>query len=156
MFLRSSMFPSSGGQKATRSIVNRFTQAAWTPISITSNAAGGAISANSGAMTADTLKTLLSVSGVGTRVSHLSFRTADSTSRTIRVQITVDGIVVCNSTSSAITVGSDGGFWAGSRSNGDPPFIPEITSNSTLLIEYASSLTETDKIIAEYIYNTEA
>ena len=109
MFLRSSMFPSSGGQKATRSIVNRFTQAAWGSYSISAGTLRGTIAALSGSMTAATLKTLLNISGTGVNMPQLTFRANDATSRTIRVKITVDGIVVCDSTSAAITTGSNGG-----------------------------------------------
>ena len=156
MFLRSSMFPSAGAQKATKSMVNRFAQAAWPSQSVATLVTNGAVSALSGAMTATTLKTLLSVSGVGCRVGLLTFRTNDATARTIRVKITVDGTVICDATSARITVAGEGGAFSGVRAAASPFILPMIKSNSTLLIEFASSLTETDKITAEYIYNTEA
>ncbi len=158
MFLRSSMFPTAGAAKATKSSVNKFTQASWAAVTIGSATGRGGIAALSGSMTAATLKTLLNISGTGVNLTQLTFRTNDVTSRTIRVKITVDGTVICDSTSTAITTVDNGGCWAGSITFASNPSmaVPAIRSNSTLLVEYASSVTETDKITAEYIYNTEA
>jgi len=158
MFLRSVMFPSAGAAKATRTIVNAFTQASWTGRPITTAANQGAISALSGSMTAATLKTLLNISGSSVNMTQLTFRTADATARTIRVKITIDGFVASDATSSSISASNTGCAIAGSTapSSGHSVITPPIKANSTLLIEYASSLTETDKITAEYDYNTEA
>jgi len=156
MFLRSAMFPTAGAAKATKSLVNRFAQASWPPQAISTLAASGAVSALSGSMTSATLKTLLSISGVGGRVTQLTFRTADATARTIRVKIVVDGTTVCDATSTSITTINEGGVFAGQRSGTTVLILPPIVWNSTIVIEYASSVTETDKITAEYIYNTES
>jgi hypothetical protein len=68
----------------------------------------------------------------------------------------VDGTVICDSTSASISTSGSGGLWAGIRSTSSPNAPITITSNSSLLIEYASSLSETDKITSEYFYNTES
>lgn len=156
MILRSSMFPSStGATKSTRSIVNPYSQAGWNSITVNS-LTGWTISTLSGAMTTNTLKTILSISGVGGQVSLFTFRCNDATARTIRVKITVDGIVVCDSTSASISASGNGGFLAGTYSSSSSIILPPIFWKSTLLIEMASSLTETDKFTIEKIYNTEA
>ena len=155
MFLRSAMFPSAGAAKATKSLVSAYTQASWAGTTI-STQVPPCISTLSGAMTAGTLKTLLSISGVGVKLFHLTFRTNDVTARTIRVKITVDGTVICDATSASISTSGYGGVWAGMRSTSSPNAPIIMTSNSTLLIEYASSLSETDKITAEYFYITES
>lgn len=159
MFLRSAMFPSSGtAAKSTKSIVNKFSQASWAGVLLyTGYPNGGIITATSGSMTAATLKTLLSVSGASGQMTYLSVRTADATSRTIRVKITVDGIVACDATSASISAANTGGVWTGASTSALPAnLLPPIFWKSTLLIEYASSLTETDKLIVEYAYNTES
>jgi len=155
MFLRSAMFPTAGAAKATKSLVHAYSQSSWAAAAISAQVPP-CISALSGAMTAGTLKTLLSISGVGVRLFHLTFRTNDATARTIRVKITVDGTVICDATSASISTSGNGGLWAGFRSTSTPNAPITITSNSVLLIEYASSVTETDKITAEYFYNTES
>lgn len=157
MFLRSAMYPSStSAAKSTKSIVNAFTQASWTSQAISNLTNSGVISALSGAMTANTLKTLLSVSGSSGQLTQLTFRTNDVTARTIRVKITVDGIVACDSTSASISTSGNGGVWSGTKSTATYFVLPPIFWKSTLVIEYASSLSETDKITAEYVYNTES
>ena len=142
------------GRAATKSLVHAYTQTSWASASIVTQAP--CIATLSGAMTANTLKTLLSISGVGAQLLHLTFRTNDATARTIRVKITVDGTVICDSTSASISTSGSGGLWAGIRSTSSPNAPITITSNSSLLIEYASSLSETDKITSEYFYNTES
>jgi len=158
MFLRTAMFPTAGSQKATKSIVNKWSTAGYTAVTVANGATNGAIATLSGSMTAATLKTLLSVSGVGCRVRYLTFRSNDATARTVRVKITVDGTSVYDFTSASFSVSGNGVFLAGhvSVSSTTTIMLPDIISNSTMLIEYASSLTETDKITADYIYNTEA
>jgi len=158
MFLRTAMFPSAGSAKATRTIVNAFAQASWTGRPISPGVNNGAIASLSGSMTAATLKTLLNISGSSVNLTQLTFRTADATARTIQVKITIDGFVACNATSASISAANTGCVISGSAAPnaGDAIILPPIKANSTLLIEYASSLTETDKITAEYAYNTEA
>lgn len=159
MILRTSMFPgASGSLTSTISIVNSFSKAAWTSVPIDSAVNYGSVLVSSGGTTANTLKQLLSISGSGVTMSQLSFRVADATSRTMRVKITVDGIVAFDYTSASITTSGGGCCLAGTaRISPSAPvmLIPPIKAKSTLLIEYASSLTETDKIIAEYVYNLE-
>ena len=157
MFLRSAMYPSStSAAKSTKSIVNAFTQASWTARGIGQLMSNGTIATLSGAMTAATLKTLLSISGSSGQMTQLTLRANDATARTIRIKITVDGIVACDSTSASISIINNGGIWSGTQTTSSPFVLPPIFWKSTLVIEYASSLSETDKITAEYVYNTES
>lgn len=109
----------------------------------------------SGAMTAGVLKTVLSVSGKG-KLPLLAVKFIDGTSRTVRVKITIDGGVAFDYTSAAIA--SAGDFVVIIGNVGASSYVQEalpITWNSSLLIELADSLTETDKLGAYYKYHLE-
>ena len=116
----------------------------------------GATAALSGAMTADVLKTALSVIGRG-RLNWTAVYTNDVTARTLRMKITVDGSVIRDYTSASIStagtgfVGVGGGYYSGAT--GPRAFYQPIRFSESLLIEIASSVTETDK--ATFAYNYE-
>lgn len=116
----------------------------------------GANSALSGAMTAATLKTALSITGRG-RLNWTAVYTNDVTARTLRMKITVDGSVIRDYTSASIStvdtgfVGVGGGYYNGTT--GPRAFYQPIRFSESLLIEIASSVTETDK--ATFAYNYE-
>jgi hypothetical protein len=153
MFLRSSMFPSAGQRKATRALFNKYAIAGTAGAGITT--LGQSISTLSGVMTGATLKTFLNVSGIGGEMPILSVRTNDATARTIRVKITVDGIAY-DITSASLSSSGSGVVLAGPVNASNPLITPSIKWNSTFVVEIASSLTETDKLTIEWIYNTEA
>lgn len=98
----------------------------------------------SGALTAATLKTVVSHTGRG-RVNSLVVYAKDSTSRTMRCKVTVDGVVVFDATSSAVTGAGFGMIVIGGAITNSVEFQP-IDYQESLLIEIASSLTETDKV----------
>lgn len=111
----------------------------------------------SGAMTANALKTILSIGGRG-KMPMFGVKSIDSTSRTVRIKITADGVVVFDYTSAALASGGevaviigDVGITTGSTVAESLP----ITWNASLLIECASSLTETDKFGFYYKYQLE-
>jgi hypothetical protein len=137
-----------GGSGRVTALHNNF---AWvSPNSIQRNFPQ--LTANSGACTANTLKTILSVSGSRVRLNYLQFNTNDSTSRTNRVRITIDGAVVFDST--ATSAGSITYVAVGQIIGGTPAsalFHP-VDANNSLLIEYSSSVTETDKASFAYAY----
>lgn len=142
----SSIFQFMGGARATKSIVNAFSTSGWTPTAVS---APGSRLLLSGATTASTLKTLLTVAGAGS-VSSLALSTTDPTTRTLRLRITVDGVVAFDSTSIAAGSGGVGclvgaGLVGSSAALGEP--IRFLTS---LVVEVASSVTETDKLQLAY------
>jgi hypothetical protein len=105
----------------------------------------------SGALTANTLATLLSVTGGGV-VELLGAYCADATSRTIRVKIVIDGITAFDATSAAIAAGNQGIMCIGS---GGTTIVPSfVPFKSSLLVQVASSLSETDKIFTGIRYWT--
>lgn len=143
------------GVGVTTAIVN-FHSSGGTATSsdISPSASNGAREILSGAVTANTLATLLSITGRG-RVPLLTAYTKDATSRTVRLVVEVDGVTAFDATSSAITTPTCGIFAAGNRgastgvlSQGDP-----IVFARTLVVKVASSLTETDKVAIGYIVN---
>jgi hypothetical protein len=111
----------------------------------------------SGALTANTFATIaaLNISGSG-EVPMLACYSKDATSRTLRMRVTVDGVVVFNPAASAAITAANAGLYAAgeykqvSPSNWFGPSLP-IRFSSSLLVEVASSLTETDKVAVGYI-----
>lgn len=113
----------------------------------------------SGACTANTLKTILSVTGRGA-ISKLFLASMDTTSRTHRIKITIDGTVVYDSTSAANSTQDvapiiGNACYSSYTANivMDMDEFP-LFFDSSLLVEYATSLTETDKTRIGYIYYT--
>ena len=154
MFLRSNMFPAStGALKSTKTIVNKFGISGTAGAAIYSDAM--AISTLSGAMTLNTLKSFLSISGSGGSMPCLTVITNDATARTIRVKVTIDGVAY-DFTSATISTSGNGVVLAGRTDATLASRTPPIVWKSTLVIEVASSVTETDKLTLEWIYNTEA
>lgn len=113
----------------------------------------------SGDCTANTLKTILSVTGKGA-ISKLFLSARDTTSRTHRIKITIDGTVIYDSTSAANStqdvapvIGNASYSHYGSNMVMDMDEFP-LFFDYSLLVEYATSLTETDKTLIGYIYYT--
>lgn len=112
---------------------------------------GPAIDTLVGACTANTFKNILSITGKG-RLNALKFNAADATARTNTIKITIDGVVVFNNgqattgTQHYAAIGS-----AHSGTTGNLIFQP-VDFNTSLLVEYKSSLTETDKATVSYNY----
>jgi hypothetical protein len=143
-----SVYPIAGLKVSTASIVSAFSTSGYTTITI-DPAQPYAKADLSGGVTANILKTYFSDTGAGV-ISSLAVKVNDATSRTIRVKVTVDGspTPVFDSTSAASSVNVRGLIVCGSgsfSSAGIVPEIPPIYYKSSILIEFASSLTETDK-----------
>jgi hypothetical protein len=138
-----------GGQRATRSITNGWSTSGWAGLA---NAAVlGGRSLDSGSTTANTLKTIFSATGGGV-IHGLIARSNNATSRTIRARLTLDGVVVFDSTSAAIASANAGGIVVGGWSSASGLHAPTVAVfASTATFEIASSLTETDGIQTQYI-----
>lgn len=147
-----SQFFGSGGLKPTANYGR-----ALPVVAANAGAVQQAYSVLSGACTANTLKTILSVSGKGA-LAWLGASNVDATSRTLSIKITIDGVVVYDATSAAIASNSSvalaHGAICASVSTGGTPNIVEgapLFYNSSLLIEFATSITETDLTRIGYI-----
>ena len=143
-----------GGARTPKVIVNKYSAGGVTAQASEINSSS-AVALVSGALTANTLKTILSITGAGS-LNFLSLVTVDTTSRTVRLKLTLDGVVAFNATSAAITVAGNGLLAVGSgTSTSQGPYAVEATHfNVSCLVEIASSLTETDKVTTYYTYRT--
>jgi len=106
----------------------------------------------SGALTANTYKSVLSVTGSGC-ITFAGVNREDTTSRLVGIKLTIDGVIVFQSVSSAF--GSDsygiyavgaGGYFNGSVDYAKP--ASPVYFNSSFSVEVSSSITETDKVSA--------
>ena len=139
---------SGGGSRPPKVIINAYSTNGFTPLAVS---AAGAKAILSGAVTAGTLKTILSLTGQGA-IDFLSFSAFDITSRTVRCKVTIDGVIVFDSTGSALT-SANGGVVFGSIVNGYAS-LNTVNYNSSVLVEIASSLSENDKVGIYVIYKT--
>jgi hypothetical protein len=144
----------SGGANVPKALINAFSAggrkaqitnlAGETPVKVVAT----------GALTAGVLSTVLSLTGKGS-VCFLGCVGADTTSRTHRLKVTIDGVVVFDATSSACTATYQGVTiigHAGPTSN-DFSYL-DTAYNQSFLVEYASSLTETAMTNIGYLYRT--
>lgn len=149
---------SGGGNRPPKTIINGFNVAAVAPggMTLSGNAVRPLKLVLSGAMTAGVLKTALSLTGSGV-INWLSLSGSDATTRTLRMKITIDGIVVFDpGVTASTTTGTIlpiGTYAEGSTSFPLIGFQP-TNFNSSILVEIASSLTETDKMTFGYNYIT--
>lgn len=139
---------------ATTSINTRFSAAGHSLLPVASAALAGAISSLSGSMTANTLSTVLNITNTAGVISQFTARTVDATSRTMRIVITVDGVVVHDQTSANNTTTGRGVCLAGNIDMSITASVPPIVFLSSCKIEAESSLTEAGKFNYEYIYQT--
>lgn len=137
------------GASSFRTVVNatpNVLQAAWAPVK----------TVLSGTTVAGVLKTVLSLSGSGV-FSFLAVENADTTSRTHRIKITLDGVVIFDATTGAVTSVSNDYLVVGVMTNVAASTHSVITFeplsfNSSLLIEYACSLSESNGTYIGYRY----
>lgn len=143
----------SGGVKTPKVIVNKYSVAGVTPVVF--NGVSSAKQVLSGALTANTLATALSITGAG-ELNIVGVAAVDATSRTLRLKVTLDGTSAfdCTSASNAIAdraIVAIGTVAAGSTI----PWVPQkVQFKSSCLVEIASSLTETDKLYIWLQYAT--
>ena len=142
-----------GANNTTRQIVNADAIAGFTPFNgdIDATSTGRSKEVLSGALTANTLATVLSLTGPG-EVPLLTSYTKDATVRTVRTVVIVDGVTVFDFTSASIGVANRGAIVAGQVAGsfyvaqGHP-----IRFSVSLVVQQASNLTETDKLALAYI-----
>ncbi len=147
-----------GANNTTRQIVNADAIAGFTPfngdIAAASTVRGKEVL--SGALTANTLATVLSLTGPG-EVPLLTSYTKDATARTVRTVVIVDGVTVFDFTSASISAGHRGAIVAGQLAGvagGATYYITQgnpIRFSVSLVVQQASNLTETDKLALAYI-----
>lgn len=139
-----------GGALATKKIINAYSVAGWLAQAVSAIDYGAKV-VSSGALTANTLSTVFSKTDGPCEFHALYFTTVDATARTMRVKITIDGVVVFDYTSGSISSSGYGMVAAGFVSSIVNVFHGSIRSSSSLIIEIASDRTETDKFQMGYI-----
>jgi hypothetical protein len=143
------------GGAPTTSIVNAVSGGGvTTTVAIQASTSSNTKAVLSGALTANTLATALSVTGGG-EVPFLSAYAIDATARTIRCVVTVDGVSVFDATSASISTTNHGLLvmgWVGASSALGNSGAP-LRFNASLLVQIASDLTETDKVAIAYTLN---
>lgn len=141
------------GQRPTRSVVHG--TSTGSPAGQGALYTASAREVLSGALTAATLKTLLTISGAG-ELFHLMAYTKDGTSRTVRCRVTLDGVVVFDATTAAIALTNTGLIVVGA----DNLSATIVTNRGSMrfvtscVVEVASSLSETDKMAIGYTAQT--
>lgn len=104
----------------------------------------------SGALTATVLATALNIAGRGA-LNFAAVAAVNATSRTMRLRITLDSVVVFDATSSVCTTTDSGivGVGAFNYAAGPAnPLLQQAPFQSSCLVEIASSLTETNFVKA--------
>jgi hypothetical protein len=147
----------TSGSGPVTSIVNYFSGGGVsTAANIATNANNNAKEILSGALTANTLASLpgFPLTGRG-RLNLLTAYAKDATSRTIRVQVIVDGTTLYDATSDAITNSGSGVVPVGvvTAATGALEMQP-IDFQTSLDIKIASSLSETNKVGCGINYET--
>lgn len=135
----------NNGFKATTGMLNAYTSAGWTANQVQLSGARVYQVATSGALTANTLTTLINESGSAGFISQFAIMTNDVSNRTIRVKITVDGVSRYDFTSASISTSGYGCALAGILTTTSSESLPPIYYTNSIKIEYASSVTETGK-----------
>ncbi len=142
--------------KTPTQIVNYYSASGWYPGILGSISGKNPFKTFGGwALTAGVLKTALSLTGSGV-INMLGAYHSTTTSKTIRMKLTLDGVVVFDSTSIASTSG--GGFVVGVVNSTDIAntgtyfAMESVPFSTSCLFEIASSVTETIGIKALAIY----
>jgi hypothetical protein len=112
----------------------------------------------SGALTADTYKEVLSVIGAGV-IDICAVVMLNTTSRTLGLKLTIDGVDAFSAISAATTVASDGLLAVGVLYIGATATYGSVVPqsrvfNTSLSVSIRSSISETDKIAALVDYYT--
>ena len=141
-------FLSGVTSRSPASIIRSCSVAGWTKEALGDvNATTGAKIIASGALTAATLATILTVTGGGVlEFLSIYMPAGDATARTMRLQLVIDGVTAWDftSASSSSWAQNDGAVIVGGAAK---VYTPSVTMpfNSSLLVKIASSITETDK-----------
>lgn len=100
----------------------------------------------SGALTANTYKTIVSVTGQGI-LKFCAVASVDTTSRTQSIRLTIDGVVVCEKSVASVNALNKGIVAVGGVvDSASVARFDRLAFNTSLLVEVKSNTTETDKL----------
>jgi hypothetical protein len=148
-----------GAISSCTSIVNRYSSGGV--LSTNSLVSTSAVATLTGTVSANTLKTILNVTNSGGYLNLLFITAADTTSRTMRIKITMDGVVVFDAISAACTAAGKGVVAVGSSHRQLATTVPAYEEavkplptrfNTTCKVEIASSVSEVDLTAVYYDY----
>lgn len=134
---------------STTEIINFHSAGSTSTTNLNASASNNAREVLSGTLTANTPATLIDLTGRG-EVSWLSAYALNSTARTIRMIVTVDGIEVFDATSASVSGTNSGIAAVGAGSSTNVNQANVLRYNSSLRVEVASSLSETDLVAIAY------
>jgi len=139
-------------------VIGRAANVVSLPNQTSSLLSGSMIGALSGVCVAGVLKTALNLTGAGT-LDIFSIQSLDPTSRTLRVVITIDNqsVPVYDKTSPVISTANAGIVPVGITNyiiaSGVCALMAEpMVFKSSCLVQFASSLSETDAVLINYQY----
>src|SRR5574343_309144 len=143
---------------ATTPIVNEYSVGGKSTNNLSSGAQG--IPVTSGAGTANTLATLLLVSGAGYCPYLICYSNSAVPTHTLRCQVIVDGVTVFDATSDSIASTQNRGLCVvdsvpSATSNSDGTGVP-IRFNSSFEVKACSSQSGTDYLAIRYEYHKTA
>src|SRR5574343_745490 len=141
-----------GAAPSTSAIVNKFSSGGVSATNISTGANGVAVASGSG--TANTLATLLSVSGSGFCPYLICYSNSATPTHTIRCQVIVDGVTVFDATSDTITTTADKGMTVVdsiplSGTYSVPSGVP-MRYNSSFVVKACSSQSGTNYVAIRY------
>src|SRR5574343_1478436 len=147
-----------GAAPSTSAIVNKFSSGGVSATNISTGANGVAVASGSG--TANTLATLLSVSGSGFCPYLICYSNSAVPTHTLRCQVIVDGVTVFDATSDSIASTQNRGLCVvdsvpSATSNSDGTGVP-IRFNSSFEVKACSSQSGTDYLAIRYEYHKTA
>lgn len=123
------------------------------PITSSLSVASPKITTASGAVTATTLKNILSITGSGGQLDMLAVASANGTSKTMTLRVVVDGVEIFNGATATVAATHSFVLLGGVISGTPTHLLPDpIEWTSSLLIQYTSSVTETDGANISYAY----
>lgn len=143
----------AGGTRSTGSIVNYFSAGGVSANDVNASQSTNAREVLSGALTAATLTTVLSITGAGS-LAYLSAYTKDTTTRTVRLVVIADGVTVFDATTNSIAVALRGLIAAGCIPSTATPGGAAVYFSQSCSVRVASSLSETDKVAIAYQLET--
>jgi hypothetical protein len=144
------------GQRQIASIVNAHSSGS-TQQNIDSTAPGKIYTSSS--VTANALQTMLSIADGRGVLNFVAAYVTETSSRTVRIKITIDSVAVFDATSSAITTSGYGIVAVGNFSPGAVPGVTfqPIKFNKSCLVQIASSLgTDSTNITTIINHETDA
>lgn len=162
MFLTSNMVPTGGASVATNSVVNAFSTTGVAVTTFQFSSVRGTKETLSGALTANTWKRLVNITGGAGSLSQCAALSADATSRTIGLRVVIDSVTspYAFDSVSAATAATDTGIYAAGGTGADAAnlFVDgmPIKWKTSCEIWVAASDSATDKIKLGYKYHTES